>query len=140
VVMLDPGWATDPEGFGTGAAVADIDGDGVLELLIARSDHSPLALYKAITGNAWLRVLPLTRFGAPARGAVVRLEAAGRVRRKVIDGGSGSLCQMEPVAHFGLGTGGPIDCVAITWPDGTETAIPAPQLNQMLTVPYPLGV
>ena len=34
----------------------------------------------------------------------VRLTAAGRTQLRVIDSGSGYLCQMEPVAHFGLGS------------------------------------
>ena len=73
ICMLDPGEALNPDGFGTGAAVADIDGDGVLELLVAHGERAlqPLSLYKArhATGHGWLRVQPLTRFGAPARGA-----------------------------------------------------------------------
>ncbi|HVL12949.1 MAG TPA: VCBS repeat-containing protein, partial [Gemmata sp.] len=86
VAMLDPGEALDPEGFGTGAAVCDIDDDGVLELLVARGEREAqrLGVFKArgAEGNGWLRVRPLTRFGAPARGAVVRAEAGGRVRTK----------------------------------------------------------
>ena len=107
ITMLDPADARDAEGFGTGAAVCDIDGDGVLELLIARGERGPqpLGLFKArgVEANNWLRVRPLTRFGAPARGAMVHAEAAGRVRVKGVSGGSGYLCQMEPVAHFGFG-------------------------------------
>ena len=40
--MLDPGAAFDPDGGCTAAAAADVDGDGVLELLVARGD-GPLA-------------------------------------------------------------------------------------------------
>src|SRR4029079_13494428 len=101
IAMLDPGAALDPDGFGTGAAVCDIDGDRGLALLVARGERGPqpLGIYKAraVEANNWLRVRPLTRFSAPARGAVVRAEAAGRVRVKGICGGSGYLCQMEPV-------------------------------------------
>lgn len=142
VSMLDPLAALDPEGHGTGAAVADIDGDGVLELLVARgeSDPQPLGVYKsrAAAGNGWLRVAPLTRFGAPARGAVVRAEVGGRVRTKVIDGG-GSRCQSEPVAHFGLGRGGRVGSVTVTWPDGTDVTFRDPDGNCTYSVPYPRG-
>ncbi|MBX9583161.1 MAG: CRTAC1 family protein, partial [Gemmataceae bacterium] len=140
VTMLDPGAGAEPDGPGVGAAVCDIDGDGVLELLVAHAGR-PLALYKAATaaGNGWLRVVPLTRFGAPARGAVVRLAAGGRDRVKVIDGGSGCGCQMEPAAHFGLGAGCDAGRVTVTWPDGVEAEFAAPGVNQTLTVPYPGG-
>ncbi len=54
--------------------------------------------------NSWLRVIPRTKFGAFARGAkvVVYTKKSGPHTR-IIDGGSGYLCEMEPVAHFGLG-------------------------------------
>jgi hypothetical protein len=143
VTMLDPGEALDPEGFGTGAAVCDIDGDGVLELLVSRGERSaqPLGLYKSreAEGNGWLRVRPLTRFGAPARGAVVRADAEGRVRVKGVCGGSGYLCQMEPVAHFGFGPGGRAERVQVTWPDGAAVVLLNPGMNRTVTVPYPRG-
>jgi hypothetical protein len=143
ITMLDPGAALDPDGFGTGAAVCDIDDDGVLELLIARGERGPqpLGVFKArgVENNGWLRVRPLTRFGAPARGAVVRAEAAGRVRVKGVCGGSGYLCQMEPVAHFGFGPGGRAERVQVTWPDGAAVVLLNPGENRVITVPYPRG-
>jgi hypothetical protein len=138
--LLDAGAATDPDGMGTGAAVADIDGDGVLELLVARGESAaqPLGLFKVLAnGNGWLRVAPLTRFGAPARGAVVKLTAGSRTQVRVIDGGSGYLCQMEPVAHFGLGGLTAVESVAVTWPDGARQTIPHPPAQVVLTAPHP---
>lgn len=143
IAMLEAGDALDPDGFGTGAAVCDIDGDGVLELLVARGDRGPqpLGLFKSRTaaGNNWLRVRPLTRFGAPARGAVVRTELAGRILVKGVCGGCGSLCQMEPVAHFGLGPGVRAQRVQVTWPDGAAVVLMNPRTNRTVTVPYPRG-
>jgi len=143
LTMLDPGDALDADGFGTGAAICDIDGDGILELLISRGERGaqPLGLYKsrAAEGNGWLRVRPLTRFGAPARGAVVRAEANGRVRVKGVCGGSGYLCQMEPVAHFGFGLGGKAERVQVMWPDGAAVVLLNPGSDRTITVPYPRG-
>ena len=105
-LLADPGAAAEPDGLGTGAAVADIDGDGLLELLVAHGESTvqPLSLFK------WPDDRPRLAAGAAAdavrgagRGARVRLTAGGRTQLRVIDGGSGYLCQMEPVAHFGLG-------------------------------------
>ena len=139
--LLDPGPAAEPDSLGTGAAVADVDGDGVLELLVAHGESAPqpLSLFKAPTANAWLRVKPLTRFGAPARGAVVTLWAGGRTQVRVIDGGSGYLCQMEPVAHFGLDGLTTVESVAVVWPDGvrwTGRGLPARTTTE---VSYPGG-
>lgn len=142
LTMLDAGAALDADGFGTGAAVGDFDGDGVLELLVSRGEKEPqpLALFKARAAHPnWLRVRPLTRFGAPARGAVVRAEYGGRVRTKGICAGSGYLCQMEPVAHFGLGELHSVDRVAVTWPDGARVVLLNPPARTTVAVPYPKG-
>ena len=142
LTMLDAGAALDADGYGTGAAVCDIDDDGVLELLVSRGEKAaqPLAIFKARAAYPhWLRVRPLTRFGAPARGAVVRAEYGGRVRVKGICAGSGYLCQMEPVAHFGLGEARAVDRVTVTWPDGMAVTLLNPGGNKTVTVPYPRG-
>ena len=56
--------------------------------------------------------MPRTRFGAFARGAkVVLYTKKSGAHLRIIDGGSGYLCEMEPVAHFGLGESGPMGIV-----------------------------
>jgi len=125
---LDLGPATEPDGLGTGAAVADFDGDGVRELLVVHGEveSQPVSLYApADPGDRYLRVRPLTAAGAPARGAAVSLETDEWCRRRVVCGGSGYLCQMEPVAHFGLGDATP-ERVVVRWPDGRERVVTAP--------------
>ncbi len=137
---IDLGDALEPKGMGTGAAVADIDGDGRLELLIAHGDGTaqPLSLYRtAPNNNGWMRVLPLTPHGAPARGAVVTCFAGGRRQRRAVCAGSGYLCEMEPVAHFGLGNVHAVERIEVRWPDGMIAMIDNPPAGRLLTVPYP---
>jgi hypothetical protein len=139
--MNDPGEAMEPEGTGTGAAYADIDGDGLLELLLAHGEGAmqPLSLFKVpgAAANHWIRIRPLTRFGAPARGACVRMSAGGRQQIRVIDGGSGYLCQMEPVAHFGLGKLDRIESVRVQWPDGASVTLQDLPVRATHIVEYP---
>ncbi len=139
---IDIGAVAEPDGLGTGAAVGDFDGDGRLELFITHgeSGRQPVTYYHAAAGegNAWLRVLPLTIYGAPARGAIVRLIQADRTQVRAIDAGSGYLCQMEPVAHFGLGAQPTaVEAVEITWPGGAQQRIAQPALRQTLRVDHP---
>ena len=55
----------EPDGYGTGAAVADIDNDGILELLVSHGESrdQPLSLYKAKVdpNHKYLRVKPLNK-------------------------------------------------------------------------------
>lgn len=137
---VDLGDAAKPRGFGTGAAVADLDGDGRLELLIAHgeAEAQPLSLFRTLpNANHWLRVLPLTAYGAPARGARVTCTAGGRRQTRVVCAGSGYLCQMEPVAHFGLGSSAAVERVEVVWPDGMAAIIDHPPIDRVLTVPHP---
>ena len=135
--QINAGAAVDASGYGTGAAVGDFDGDGVLELLVSHgeSQAQPLSLFRPLlgAGNHWLRVAPTTSSGAPARGAIVRLHAAGRTQLRVIDAGSGYLCQQEPVAHFGLG-GATAESVTVIWPGGQQRTLAAPEVDRMHTV------
>lgn len=128
IKKMNIGQAKEPRGFGTGAAITDMDGDGILDLLISHgeSQTQPLKVYRVnrdVSRNQagkynWVRVFPRTKYGAPARGALVKLTTrTGRVYSSVIDGGSGYLCQMEPVAHFGLGEDKPMK-LDVQYPDG----------------------
>jgi hypothetical protein len=137
---VDIGAAAEPRGLGTGAAVADIDGDGRLELLIAHGEAGaqPLTLYRARDrDHNWIRIAPLTAAGAPARGASVLCDAGGRRQHRVVDAGSGYLCQMEPVAHFGLGAVAAVERVEIIWPDGVRSVLEAPEPGCQHRVAYP---
>lgn len=141
-VRLDPGAAEESRGLGTGAAVADFDGDGALELLLVHGELAaqPLTLFSAAgaTERDWLRVRPTTQYGAPARGATVTLETDAWTRERVICAGSGYLCQMEPVAHFGLGDATP-ERVTVRWPDGRVTALERPAERAEHEVPHPMA-
>lgn len=139
-VPLDMGDAIEPNGLGTGAAVGDFDDNGRLELLIAHgeSGFQPLTLYHTPDmGHHYVRVLPLTQYGAPARGAVVTLEAGGRGQIRAIDAGSGYLCQMEPVAHFGLGLAESVEHITVRWLDGQMVTLNNPAIDTLHTITHP---
>lgn len=137
---LDPGPAREPDGLGTGAVVADFDGDGTLELLLVHGELAaqPLSLYATENDGDWLRIRPTTQYGAPARGAAVTLETDEWTRTRVVCAGSGYLCQMEPVAHFGLGDLTP-ERVTVRWPDGREASMERPAERAEHEVPHPMA-
>merc|ERR1719461_610386 len=140
-VRINIGDAVEVDGMGTGGAVGDFDGDGMLELVVAHGESGPLqplSLFKCNWGvsNHYLRILPKTRQGAPARGARVDLVAGGRTQMRIIDAGSGYLCQMEPVAHFGLGQLKKVDKVKVTWTDSSVCEFVPKGIDGVIEVHY----
>eukprot|EP00929_Paragymnodinium_shiwhaense_P032533 TRINITY_DN18016_c0_g1_i1.p1 TRINITY_DN18016_c0_g1~~TRINITY_DN18016_c0_g1_i1.p1 ORF type:complete len:717 (+),score=116.87 TRINITY_DN18016_c0_g1_i1:247-2151(+) len=140
-VQVKVGDALESQGYGTGAAVGDFDEDGLLELFVSHGESAAQAVtyFRPMggAGNHWIRILPKTAQGAPARGALVSLVAGGRRQVRVIDAGSGYLCQQEPVAHFGLGKLTAVESVTVQWPDGTKLVLDAPAIDQLHTVAKP---
>ena len=126
------------KGLGTGAAVADIDGDGILELLISNgeSGRQPLNLFKAKLNKkfSYLRIKPINKYNAPARGATVILKSNLREHAKTIDAGSGYLCQMEPVAHYGIRKGEKNIEIQIRWTDGKTESFDITEINREIKV------
>ncbi|MFO0798087.1 MAG: CRTAC1 family protein [Gemmataceae bacterium] len=130
LVKLDAGAAADFAA--TSAVVADVNHDGVPELLLA--GPAGVGVFRARAAGGWLRLVPRTRFGAPARGASVRARVGGRDVLRVIDGGA-----HEPVAHFGRAAGPAVERVTVTWPDGSSLTLRDPDVNCTYDVPYPAG-
>jgi hypothetical protein len=62
---------------------------------------------------------------------------SGRTQRRVVDAGSGYLCQMEPVAHFGLGKYTQVNRVRVHWPDGATAMVNNPACDRLLRVLHP---
>ncbi|XP_030271221.1 cartilage acidic protein 1a [Sparus aurata] len=143
IQQLNVGDAAEPQGRGTGGTVTDLDGDGQLDLLLAHGESAqqPISVFKVTQGssNNWLRVVPRTQFGSFARGAkVTAFTSQSGAHMRIIDGGSGYLCEMEPVAHFGLGND-EVTVLEVSWPDGTSftRSLQPGEMNTVVEVAYP---
>jgi hypothetical protein len=108
-----------PERLGRGTAVADLDGNGSLDVLVTNLGGSPdLYLAQGLSANSssWARFrLVGTSANRDGLGAIVRV---GRQRRElhVSDGFLGS---SEPVVHLGLGDAESVTRVEVKWPSGS---------------------
>lgn len=136
-----------PSGLGTGATCGDLTGNGRPDLFIAHGelDDQPSALLinDSAPDNHWLIVHALTPEGSPAVGAKVTIRCDTsivgggddeRPQMRFIDGGSGYLCQMEPVAHFGLGKATRVAEVTVRWTDGRVRVLKDIAADQRLLV------
>jgi predicted secreted protein len=119
-----------------GAAYADIDNDGDLDVLLS-TNHGPAYLYRndQDTKNNWLRVR-LT--GGPsnrsALGAVVRVQSASGRQMQAVHSGSSYCSQSELALTFGLGKDTLVEALDIEWPSGAKQRLAKIKSNQILTI------
>ncbi len=122
-IRIDNGW---------GVTWADYDNDGDLDLLANRLYRNDFPE----PGN-WLEIrLRGQGANAAAIGAVVRVEAEGRVWVRQVEGGKGTTTQNPLAVHVGLGEAGRVDAVRVRWPVNPpeETEIRDVPANRTITV------
>ncbi len=101
-----------------GAAVADIDLDGDLDLAISHSGQPPTLLRNDAVGGHWLVVRPTGPLAGP--GLQLQLRAGQRTWTRQLVGGGSYLSQGDHGAWFGLGQAPQVDSLTITLPGGTQ--------------------
>lgn len=122
---------------GRGAAYADIDGDGDLDVLITTTGGAPRLLRNdQVLGHHWLRLRLVGKPGNhSALGALVSVETkALGVQRRLVMPACSYLSQVELPATFGLGEETAIERVTIRWPDGALQEVPDLKIDQMTTI------
>jgi hypothetical protein len=125
-----------------GAAYADYDHDGDLDLLVT-TNHGPAYLYRNDGGNSnkWLCVrLVGTKSNRDGIGAVVRVESASGKQWSMVHSG-GSYCSQSDLAlTFGLGKDPLVTALEIEWPSGTKQRLANLASNQLLTIQEEKGI
>ena len=125
-----------------GAAVADFDNDGDLDILVGNNGQEP-QLLRNDGGNAnhWLEILLIgTKSNRDGVGARVRLTAGDLVLYDQRKGGMSYQSAQDPRLHFGLGGRSRIDAVEILWPSGVATNLSNLKTDQILAVKEGTGI
>ena len=110
---------------GRGAAYADINGNGRLDVVLTQIGGPPLLLRNdTALGHHWIRFRLQGRApNTDAIGARLRLEAGGQTQFRQVMPTRSYLSQVELPVTFGLGEVDRVDRVVITWPDGSEQTL-----------------
>ena len=125
-----------------GAAYADFDHDGDLDVLIT-TNHGPAYLFRNDGGNRnhWLRVRTVgTRSNRDGIGAVVRVASAGGPQWSMVRSGSSYCSQSELIQTFGLGRDAEATDLEIDWPSGARQKLGRVAANQTVTVVEGKGI
>ena len=113
-----------------GAAVADFDNDGDLDVAINQIAGPAVLLRNEGRHSEWLVVAP----HPAAPGTTVRVTLDGGVEMvREIHAGSSYLSSHDPRLHFGLGDADVIS-LEVTWPDGSTAVVDAVTPNEILVV------
>ena len=111
---------------GRGLAVSDYDGDGDMDVLIARHDAGVQLLRNDMPQGNWLK-LALRRPSAsgalaPAWGARVILQVGSETIERALSSAS-YLSQSSAVLHVGLGSATGVDRATVVWGPGASAPI-----------------
>jgi hypothetical protein len=125
------------------AAFADYDGDGRVDVVLARFDGTrPMLLHNETpTANHWVGV---TLRGEPRQrdplGSLVEVRIGARWLKRQLLAQTSRGAQNERRLHFGLGGAAQIDELVVTWPSGARERATNLPVDRTLTIQQGVGV
>jgi hypothetical protein len=124
-----------------GAAYADIDNDGDLDLLMT-TNGGPVFLYRndGVTNQSLRVKLVGTRSNHDGIGTVVRVSSGPDKQWQMLKSGGSYLSSNELVLTFGLGASRKADSVEVTWPSGQVDQLGSVDAGQTIAVEEGKGI
>lgn len=119
-----------------GLAIADLDNDGSVELIVTNMGEAPSVLQNRVKyANHWISLRLIgTASNRSAIGARVTIEADGRKFVDEVRSGSSFNSSSDLRLHFGLGQAEKIDLLTVRWPTGKTERFDPPGLDRFSTV------
>jgi hypothetical protein len=124
-----------------GAAYADLDNDGDLDLIMSNMDENA-GIYRnnleKVSKKTFLRVkLHGAGKNLGAIGARVSVFAGGKMQTREMFTTRGFQSSVEPILHFGLDSLAFVDSLIVRWPNGKTLTMQAISANQVISVTEP---
>ena len=131
-------WGLAQMGYSNGAAYADLDNDGALDLIVNNYD-APASIYRnrsrAQSPNAWLTVT-LNGAGQNTAGIGAKVFVTRKGTRQLVEQSPtrGFQSSVDQRLHFGLGRDSVIDSLIVIWPDRRFQVLTNVAANRRLTL------
>lgn len=130
-------WGIEHKGFSNGAAYADLDNDGDLEIIVNNIDEAATIFENTNNTNNYLQIsfegYDLNKFGLGNR---VYLYANNQTQIQELTLTRGFQSSVAPKLHFGLGDITTIDSLKIKWANGNHQLLKNVAVNKELLINY----
>ena len=135
-VSLSAGPFFEVKSVGRGAAFADYDNDGRIDVFIVNLGSPAYLLHNTSpAAGHWISVkLAGRKSNRDGIGAQVEVLAAGNRQQHERVAGSGYLSQDDARVHFGLGAAARVDRLTVTWPSGIRQVLDNLPADRVVTV------
>jgi hypothetical protein len=131
-------WGFKETSFSNGAAVADLDNDGDLELVVNNLDEEAF-IYEntSASSNNYLKIkLNGPTGNTNGLGAKVTIYNQGNLQYFENKTVRGYLSSNDPSVHFGLGKAAQVDSIKVVWNNGNVNLLKETKVNQVIQIDY----
>ena len=133
-------WGVDAPSYSSGAAYADLDSDGDLDLVVNDLDGPAQLLRNRTRERGEGHYLTLALRGPAdnpeAIGATARVVQAGRAQVAELRRTRGFFSAVSPALHFGFATDEPLDTLVVRYPDGRAVVRTDVAVDQRLALDH----
>ena len=127
------------DAFHRGAAFADFNRDGKVDVVVSRLNEKPLVLHNISGGTGhWIALrLAGTRSNRDGIGAMVHVITASGEQWNRVTTAVGYASSSDRIVHFGLGPATQIRSLEIAWPSGAKQKLANVPADRFMTVTEP---